>query len=736
MCEAPWTVFILLEEFRGRAPLFLKARTMTKYRLYLLLTLSLLTSACGSSSEDNSLGTAADLTPPSAPTTLTNAAAPSTMVDLNWNASTDNVGVTEYWIYRCRGTNCSPTRYQSGITETTFSETGLAFDTLYRYAVSALDAAGNQSPLSAIYELTTPPLRDIERPTPPSNVTAAPVSSTQIDLRWTAAIDDSGVIASYSVYRCQGTCSPRDVVTTGVKTTTMKDKTVVPSTTYTYAVTAFDAAGNESLLSSAVSATTHDPPDTIPPTAPSGLNVTPISATQINLSWQASTDNIEVQDYIVQRCTGVGCTNLVQIDTVPSGTLAYRSIGLTPSTTYTYSVRARDQAGNISPPSTPISATTPAAPDASAPTVPTGLSATARSSSRISLSWTASSDNVGVTKYSIYRCTGSGCTPTTKLVDVTAPTTSFSNSGLTASTTYTYAVTASDAVNNESGKSSRAFATTQAPPVTQTYTFIGAGDIATSINNAAESTAKLLDAAVADDPDTIVFTAGDNVHPNGSASEYSIYYDPTWGRHKVRTRPSPGNHDYYTPGASGYLNYFCPNSTTCSFPGGTRQRYYSYDLGNWHLISLDSEEINSSQLFWLQQDLATHADSCILAYWHRPRFTSGNGAGSQPDVQPFWDALYAAKVDVVVNGHEHSYERFAKMSASGSADPTGIREFVVGTGGIPNFGFGSPQPNSEVRLQNIQGVIKFDLRNNGYDWTFIPSTNTQARDSGSDVCNK
>jgi len=705
--------------------------------LCLLIPLCLMTSACGSSSDDNTPSPANDITPPSAPANFTNTAAPSTMVDLNWDASTDNVGVTEYWIYRCSGTNCSPTRYQSGISETTFSETGLSPDTRYRYAVSAFDAAGNQSPISAIYEFITPPLKDTRRPTPPSDVTATTVSSTQIDISWAAAMDDSGVIASYSVYRCQGTCSPITAVATSVKTTTFNDKTATPSTTYTYAVTGFDAAGNESLLSSTMSATTPNPPDTIPPTAPTGLNVTPLSATQLNLSWQASTDNIEVQEYLIDRCTGLGCTTPAQLDTVPSGTLAYQDAGLAPSTTYTYSVRARDQVGNIGPSSMPFSATTSAAPDNSDPTVPTKLSATAQSSSRISLSWTASSDNVGVTKYSIYRCTGSGCTPATKLVDITAPTTSFSNNGLTASTTYTYAVTASDAAKNESGKSPSASATTQAAPATQTYTLIGAGDIASAATNSgAESTAKLLDAAVAADSDTIMFTAGDNVHPSGSASEYSTYYDPTWGRHKARTRPSPGNHDYETSGASGYFNYFCPNSANCSFPGGSKQPYYSYDLGNWHVVSLNSEQINSSQLTWLRNDLATHSDSCILAYWHKPRFTSGIAEGNKSEVQPFWDALYAVRADVVVSGHEHSYERFAKMSASGSADPNGIRQFVVGTGGAASHGFGSARPNSEVRLTNIKGVIKFTLRDKSYDWTFVPSTSTSAGDSGSAICNK
>ena len=700
-----------------------------------LLTLCLMTSACGPSTDDNTPGTADDLTPPTTPANFTNIAAHSTMIELNWDASTDNKGVAEYWVYRCSGTDCSPIKHQGGITETTFSETELVPNTRYRYAVSALDAAGNQSPLSAIYEMTTPPLRDTRRPTPPSELNAGPVSSTQIDLAWTAATDDSGVIASYSVYRCQGACRPDNALATGVKTTTYVDNTAAPSTTYTYAVTAFDAAGNQSLLSSTISATTHNPSDTTPPTAPTELNVTSISATQINLSWQASTDNAGIQDYIIQRCTGAGCTNLVQIDTVPSGTQTYRNTGLTPNTTYTYSVLARDEAGNIGPPSTSFSVATSAAPDNSDPTVPSKLSAMAQSSSRIVLSWAASNDNIGVTKYSIYRCTGSGCTPITKLVDVMTPTTSFNDSGLTANTTYTYAVTASDAAHNESEKSPSTFTTTQAAPVAHTYTLIGAGDIASS-STAAESTAKLLDAAVAADSNTIVFTAGDNAYPSGSASDYSKYYDPTWGRHKARTRPSPGNHEYLTSEASGYLNYFCPNTANCSFPGGTKQLYYSYNLGNWHLISLNSELINSSQLAWLQNDLAVHSSSCILAYWHKPRFSSGSVDGSNPNLQPFWDALFAAKADVVVVGHEHSYERFAKMSPSGSADPNGIRQFVVGTGGAGAYGFKSIKPNSEVRFKNITGVIKFSLHNEGYDWTFVPSTSTKLGDSGSDTCNK
>lgn len=353
----------------------------------------------------------------------------------------------------------------------------------------------------------------------------------------------------------------------------------------------------------------------------------------------------------------------------------------------------------------------------------------------MNLTWDDPRKTENVTESGTDRCSGMNCSSTRYQSGITE--TTFSKTELAPDSRSRYAVSALDTAVNQSFLSAIDELTTPAVPATQTYTLIGAGDIASAANNSgAESTAKLLDAAVAADSNTIVFTAGDNVHPCGSASEYSTYYDPTWGRHKARTRPSPGNHDYETSGALGYFNYFCPNSANCSFPSGTKPPYYSYDLGNWHLISLNSEQINSSQLTWLQDDLAVHSDSCILAYWHRPRFTSGTGAGSQLDVQPFWDVLYAAKADVVVNGHEHSYERFAKMSASGSADPNGIRQFVVGTAGIVNVGFGSIMPNSEVRLANIQGVIKFSLHNEGYDWTFVPSTSTNLGDSGSDICNK
>lgn len=273
-----------------------------------------------------------------------------------------------------------------------------------------------------------------------------------------------------------------------------------------------------------------------------------------------------------------------------------------------------------------------------------------------------------------------------------------------------------------------------ANPAPHSHTFIGAGDIAISPTSG-EATARLLDLAVAADHKTTVFTTGDNAYPDGSILDYTTYYHPSWGRHRLRTRPSPGNHEHQTQGASGYLDYFCPSPDRCSFPGGTPQLYYSYDLGSWHIIVIDNELMDVEQLIWLQFDLGTHADSCILAYWHKPRFSSGRNYGNDLEIKIFWDILYAASADVVVVGHEHHYERFAKLSPSGALDSTGIRQFVVGTGGAKTYGFISPQPGSEVRLADTTGVIKFDLYEGGYDWTFVPSSRSRG-DYGSETCNR
>jgi hypothetical protein len=256
---------------------------------------------------------------------------------------------------------------------------------------------------------------------------------------------------------------------------------------------------------------------------------------------------------------------------------------------------------------------------------------------------------------------------------------------------------------------------------------VGAGDITDCDSDGDEATASLLDTI----PGT-VFTTGDNAYPDGSALEFMNCYDPSWGRHKARTYPSPGNHDYHTYGASGYFTYFGSNA---GMPG---IGYYSYDLGAWHIIVLNSNipvDAGSPQEQWLRADLAAHPVTCTLAYWHHPRFSSGIRHGNNKKMQPLWQALYDFGADVVLAGHEHNYERFAPQDPSGTLDLNrGIRQFVIGTGGRSHYEFGSPLPTSEVRNDDTYGVLKLILHADSYSWEFIPEVGSLFTDSGSTQC--
>jgi hypothetical protein len=287
--------------------------------------------------------------------------------------------------------------------------------------------------------------------------------------------------------------------------------------------------------------------------------------------------------------------------------------------------------------------------------------------------------------------------------------------------------------------------------------FVGAGDIASCLRTGDEATARLLHNIVdtASSP-TTVFTTGDNAYEDGTLSEYKTCYgrqtgtDPNWGEFKAITKPSPGNHEYQTAGASGYFDYFsatpsAPVPNTTANPGLTPGKgYYSYDLGSWHIISLNSNcsfvagggcAAGSDQLVWLKDDLAAHPNACTLAYWHHPLFSSGSTSGGNSNMKPIWEALYAAKADVVLNGHVHNYERFALQTPSGVADPAkGIREFVVGTGGYSLNSFKTNVANSQAKNAIANGVLKLMLHPTSYDWEFVPEAGKTFRDSGSDSC--
>ncbi len=256
---------------------------------------------------------------------------------------------------------------------------------------------------------------------------------------------------------------------------------------------------------------------------------------------------------------------------------------------------------------------------------------------------------------------------------------------------------------------------------------VGAGDIADCKSNGDEATANLLDGI----PGT-VFTTGDNAYPDGTAGEFSDCYDASWGRHKDRTYPSPGNHDYHTDDAAGYFAYF---GARAGEPG---KGYYSYDLGTWHIIVLNSNipvKAGSPQEQWLRADLTTHPVACTLAYWHHPRFSSSSAHGSSASMQPLWQALYDYGADVILAGHDHTYERFALQDPSGVADPArGIRQFVIGTGGNGHYDFANPIANSEVQNSDTYGVLKLTLHPNSYSWEFVPEEGKTFTDSGESPC--
>ncbi|GAA3763105.1 DUF7594 domain-containing protein [Micromonospora maritima] len=276
------------------------------------------------------------------------------------------------------------------------------------------------------------------------------------------------------------------------------------------------------------------------------------------------------------------------------------------------------------------------------------------------------------------------------------------------------------------GNAPQLVVTTGSTPPSGDPVLVGAGDISNS-GSGDSATAALLDGISG-----TVFTTGDNVYDSGTASEFSNYYDPTWGRHRARTRPSPGNHDYNTSGASGYYSYFGSQA------GPSGRGYYSYDLGNWHVVSLNSNismSAGSAQEQWLRSDLAASTKPCTLAYWHHPLYTSSSNHAPSTGTRPLYQALYDYDADVVVWGHNHVYERFAPMNANGGYDASrGLRSFVAGMGGASHYGFGTIQPNSEARNSSAYGVLKFTLHATTYDWQFVPVAGQTYSDSGTGSC--
>jgi len=272
----------------------------------------------------------------------------------------------------------------------------------------------------------------------------------------------------------------------------------------------------------------------------------------------------------------------------------------------------------------------------------------------------------------------------------------------------------------------------------ETFILVGAGDIASCQSlEGAEATAKLIDGISGE-----VFAAGDLAYENGTAEEFENCYGKTWGRFKDRTHPAPGNHEFYgSKDGSPYFDYWAAQA------GEREKGYYSFDLGNWHVIALNTNcsapglggcDAGSPQDRWLQKDLAGHSKSCIVAFGHHALYSSGiiKSHAIHPELRQLWRDLYNAHADLVLNGHEHSYERFAPQDPYGNLDEKrGIREFVVGTGGRDHGPLGFPIPNSQVRNADTFGVLKLTLSPGKYSWEFVPVEGaSEFHDSGAGTC--
>jgi hypothetical protein len=269
-------------------------------------------------------------------------------------------------------------------------------------------------------------------------------------------------------------------------------------------------------------------------------------------------------------------------------------------------------------------------------------------------------------------------------------------------------------------------ATVTSTPDPHPVVFTGAGDISICGRDGDDHTSELLATIPGE-----IYTLGDNSNESGTFSQFTDCFDYSWGRYMNRLHPVPGNHDYDNADGENYFAYF----GTRAGEGG--MGYYSYDLGTWHIIAINSMidlDEGSSQVEWLRSDLALHPSLCSLAYWHHPRWSSG-AVGNIDEMGTIIQILYDQGVDVVLSAHDHIYERFSPQNPSGALDTErGIRQFIVGTGGATHHDFGTIQPNSEVRDNSSFGVLKFLLYPDGYEWEFLPVKDDPFSDQGSDYC--
>jgi hypothetical protein len=267
------------------------------------------------------------------------------------------------------------------------------------------------------------------------------------------------------------------------------------------------------------------------------------------------------------------------------------------------------------------------------------------------------------------------------------------------------------------------------PPISM----YAAGDVASCESDGDEATAALLDELLAEDPGNVL-ALGDLAYEQGTAEEFRDCYAPSWGRFLQRTIPTPGNHEYVTDRAAPYFDYF-------GAAAGTDGRaWHAIAFRSWHVVVLDSncDKVDcGEETRWLEESMASVSPGpgwCTLAIWHHPRWSSGSEHGSDRRTDALWRILHDGGADLVLTGHDHEYERFVPMNAAGDADPTGMVEFVVGTGGRSLYDFARILPTSAVHDSSTYGVLKLTLHPSSYDWAFVPTTDGGFTDSGSADC--
>jgi hypothetical protein len=262
-------------------------------------------------------------------------------------------------------------------------------------------------------------------------------------------------------------------------------------------------------------------------------------------------------------------------------------------------------------------------------------------------------------------------------------------------------------------------------PIVRSTVLLAAGDVGFCGSQGAVDTGEMLDSQ-----EGTILAVGDLAYPHGSIQDYTMCYDPVWGRHKIRTKPSPGNHEYESPGAQPYFDYW----GSAAGPAGLG--YYSFRAGDWLVLSLNSNlpvGNTTAQAQWIRQELTTNNVKCTLAYFHHPLYSSGPN-GDNARLAGLWQLLYELGVDVIISAHEHLYERYAPMTPDGVRnDAKGIRQFIVGTGGASPYTIQRLHPLSEVQVTTY-GLLKLTLTDVGYQWEFLRVGGGGRLDFGQDVC--